>query len=776
MKNPYRFEDRTSFLVLLTFEILHLFYLVLGHRMPLGHDGFQHFCMQYFFLNDAAVNGEVPLWIPFMNHGTTATWWYTSAVGLLVNALLIAGRTIASVNFLDIFHYGVFVDRLVLLTGVWLLGQCYFDSTLTRFFVTCCVMGSTVAMTQFKFTLHLYYAIPLLLYFGHAFLDTNRWRYLFLACNLLTVQTIGNDADSFPIISLTVFLYFLFYALDQPSQFWGQIRNLRWGLPSAAGIVGSLLSLGILAAIITSVKDTAMLNLDAGRSLDSSVPLNVFLTYGGNMDFRKWQELFLRLSPSLDFTLYMGFLALPLILFGLFYSRSRIKYPLSLTALILLFFSMGTWVSVFFYHAWPTMKFYRHLGLIAPVIKLFLLFLAGFGFEKLFIHRETWQGQRKVSYACLLAGCLLLLVSMILVQMGSHSLESSRYFVTYLAAQTIQAPVIFAPYTVGLRLGEASVFALLIGLLFIFIPLVPFKKYGTIVILVAMLINAGDIYGYYCTEINARTFALNKDQYKITAFSRMPYPSRRFISAPNPRQSILVSPLGKFHLYVTTNAFLFQDALATRYRTDQRLKPLHGIISAFGKNILTDHAFLKIAGSSADKIQFFNQACFAGDDKQLASYLSDSKYLGDVLLVSGTSTKFVPSCSTQEILTANVRLNVPYQIKQFTPNVLELSANVRSVKPVWMMYADVYHRGWKAQVNGKTVTILKADMAYKAIPLPPGKNIIRFTFISPKVALLERIIAVNALLWLFILLYLMAGILSRKGFSRCLLKISPDEQ
>lgn len=384
MKISSSLENRLLFLLLLSFEICHLFYLTLSHRMPIGHDGFQYFSMQYFFLNDSAINGEVPLWIPFMNHGITATWWYTiqGSINLLTNALLLAGRMIASVNFLDIFHYGIFVDRLLLLTGVWLLGQRYFDSALTRFFVASCVMGSTVTMTQFNFTLHFYYAIPLLLYFGHSFLETGRWRFLFLAFNLFMIQTLGKNADTSAVITLTIFLYFLFYALDQPSLFGKQIKSLRWDFLSATAIAGSLLSLGLLAAIFIAGKDPAMVNLNFGRSLDSSVPMYTFLTYGGNLGFLKWQELLFRLSPSLDHTIYMGFLALPLVIFGLLFGQGRFKYPLSLVSLILLFISMGTWVSVFFYYAWPMMKFYRHLALIIPVIKLLLLFLAGFGFKK----------------------------------------------------------------------------------------------------------------------------------------------------------------------------------------------------------------------------------------------------------------------------------------------------------------------------------------------------------------------------------------------------------
>jgi hypothetical protein len=764
MKNSSQVLNRTLFLLLAAIEIAHLIYLILSHRIPLGHDGFQYFTLEYFFLNDTAVNNEVPLWVPYMNHGLTASWFYTiqGSVGLLANALFLAGKAIASINFQNIFHYGIFVDRMILLTGVWLLAQRYFDSAWTRFFTASCIMGSTVTMTQFNFTLHLYFAIPLLLYFVHTFLDTGLWRYFFLACNLLMIQTFGKNADTFTIVSLTAFLYFLFYALDQPAYFAGQIRKLRWGFPSAAGIIGGLSSLGVMAMTFTAGRDPAMVNLNFGRSLDSSVPLNIFLTYAGNMDFHKWQELILRRSPSLDFTIYMGFIALPLVLIGLFYHQNRIKFPLVLVSLLLLFFSMGTWVSVFFYYAWPMMKFYRHLSLIVPLIKLFLIFLAGFGFEKLFILRETWQGKRDVSYICLLSGALLLVTAAILIQMSCHGAQASHYIVRFLTVQTSQTPATFDAFSITFRLIEASFYALLAGIIFLVLPLVPFKKYGTTMILAVLIINAGDIYGYYCTEINERTFALNKDQYQITAFSPTPYASRRVISAVNPRQKILLSPAGQHTLYVTVNAFLFQDALATPYRTIERMKPFHDMITAFGKDVLKNPAFLKIAGSSVDKVQFFDQACLAHDDKQLSSFLTDPKFRGDLLFVSGAPAGSAPACSPHMNLKADHRIDAHYQITHFTPNTLELSADVPAVNPVWMLYADVWHPGWKALVNGKPAAVLKADMAYKAVLLPPGKSRIQFIFTSSKLELLEKVIAVNALLWLFILMYLLAGVLKLK--------------
>jgi hypothetical protein len=107
--------------------------------------------------------------------------------------------------------------------------------------------------------------------------------------------------------------------------------------------------------------------------------------------------------------------------------------------------------------------------------------------------------------------------------MSRYSHEASRYIVAYLTVQTSQTPATFDPYTLSLRLSEASLYATLAAFIFLLLPLIPFKKYGPFVILAVLLINAGDIYGYYCTEINERTFVLNKDKYNITAFSNMNY-------------------------------------------------------------------------------------------------------------------------------------------------------------------------------------------------------------------------------------------------------------
>ena len=64
------------FLLVAAGPILHTLVLVLGHRLPAGHDGFQYLTTQWYFLNNSVQSGEVAQWMPYMTEGTVASFWY----------------------------------------------------------------------------------------------------------------------------------------------------------------------------------------------------------------------------------------------------------------------------------------------------------------------------------------------------------------------------------------------------------------------------------------------------------------------------------------------------------------------------------------------------------------------------------------------------------------------------------------------------------------------------------------------------------------------------
>ena len=147
-----------------------------------------------------------------------------------------------------------------------------------------------------------------------------------------------------------------------------------------------------------------------------------FLTYGGKITWKAWLELFLGVSPFLDYTLYIGILCVPFILLGLIFNLNKQNVHFLLIIIILLLFSMGTFVSVFFYYSWPMMKYFRHLSLVSPIIKVFLCFLAGFGFDAVFFNKSRWENPliMKVSLAVM---SLLMLGLFYILWSLSHNYE-----------------------------------------------------------------------------------------------------------------------------------------------------------------------------------------------------------------------------------------------------------------------------------------------------------------------------------------------------------------
>ncbi len=80
----------------------------------------------------------------------------------------------------------------------------------------------------------------------------------------------------------------------------------------------------------------------------------------------------------------------------------------------------------------------------------------------------------------------------------------------------------------------------------------------------------------------------------------------------------------------------------------------------------------------------------------------------------------------------------------------------------WLILSDTYYPGWKAYVNGKEVTIHRANCNFKAIELPSGKHLVAFEYspISFRTGWILSSIGVICALAGFVIF----GVLSKKNF------------
>jgi len=70
------------------------------------------------------------------------------------------------------------------------------------------------------------------------------------------------------------------------------------------------------------------------------------------------------------------------------------------------------------------------------------------------------------------------------------------------------------------------------------------------------------------------------------------------------------------------------------------------------------------------------------------------------------------------------------EVKSFNSNRMMVNANIGGNAGAWLMYADGYHKGWKARLDGKQVNVIEADRAFKAVWVPAGEHTIEFHFFN----------------------------------------------
>jgi hypothetical protein len=86
------------------------------------------------------------------------------------------------------------------------------------------------------------------------------------------------------------------------------------------------------------------------------------------------------------------------------------------------------------------------------------------------------------------------------------------------------------------------------------------------------------------------------------------------------------------------------------------------------------------------------------------------------------------------------------QVVDTSPNRIVISADLDA--PGYLVLSELAFPGWRARVNGMEIRPLKANMAFRAIPLPAGRHEVVFAFHPPGLMLGAGISAATLLLLL----------------------------
>lgn len=779
-------QERLLFSALCLLEVALTWGAIADRRMVRGHDGFSYFMFQYWYLNDAAFTGEVPQWMPYSTQGAVATWRYGGQAAPLQLVWLEIAPLLKEVNFLTLFHLGLAFDRLMLMVGTWLLARRFLRSPAAVFFVAFTAVFSADASDQAWFNLRSHAALPLMLHFIHRLLETGRWRHLFAAGNLFAFQSLGGLPYMMPVTSWIVTTYAVLTILLTRTRIpWRGDRS--W----VGALAGAAASLAAVYAIWRIGTDGIMV-YQFGRDALGHASLESFLTYGGNLSLIKWNELWLGVSPNRDLTLYLGQAGLAAIVLGIPAGLTRARLPLPLMVVLVLLLSGGTLLATVLYYVWPLMSYYRHLGLLAPFAKFFLCFLAGFGVDALAGGtplRPRWT----IVAAAAMLGVAGTAAAFAADPPAASSLTASLvdWGATF-ARETAEQP--WLSNRLWLLSGVAGTVALLLG---------TFRWAGSRPALLAALVavQVGDLTLHRATLLSQKTVRLDDAALRLLDFQPAPYQPRRIDLVPgrpadaqrvaaHPRARVtpLVEP-GYGGVCCTIYSFLHLDAAGTIHWVDSWMAPLDRYMKAYwGQYIdgsraivgfadqvllfptVTHPASARFAGIVEDKIQFFSIAALTDTEREVGDTIVRWDYAGDVLVMTDPAGALREPAPPRVVLrelnrSMKARLSPPYEVVRFSANRLEVRVRIDEPKGAWMFYSDVWDPSWSATVNGRAVPVACANLAYKAVPLTAGENLVRLEFGSAALRRLYHLAGLTAAAWVGIVLWLAGTLLFRQADS-----------
>jgi hypothetical protein len=203
-------------------------------------------------------------------------------------------------------------------------------------------------------------------------------------------------------------------------------------------------------------------------------------------------------------------------------------------------------------------------------------------------------------------------------------------------------------------------------------------------------------------------------------------------------------PLPRQRLLSITNPHLL-DRLAVKYIVHDRQDPLAKIRTGFRTIFEDGERIVRERTSPVPRFQLIRHALYFSDDRRLLQELLEGKHdpRSTVLLMEGEpALEPSPLASGEE---SPDRLEVTQTHEGLIRGTAETAC------PAFWVVRDSGWNGWKAEVNGKPAPILRADYAFRAIPLPAGRSEIVLRYHPPYLPGLIGLTGASAIAYLLLL-------------------------
>ncbi|RIK94563.1 MAG: hypothetical protein DCC71_23560, partial [Proteobacteria bacterium] len=387
------FDPAVPLLVLLV-AALHAFHAA-RELVPI-HDSFYTYVNFHVFYSHWLYEGELVEWYPYGALGLPAPLQLVISFTPLQYLVGFAGALLGARDTLSLYALSVFGEHALFAAGAYLCARRLFPSRASAVAIGVAAAGSVVWWTQGWFELRFFYLLPLVLACALDFLDTRRPSRFWLTGAACVAWTMGN-MPYFAGVWALVLVLVLGAPLVAARSAW---RSLLAPAPS------NLLAMALFAVPAAALVyvgahafDGVVMREEGRYPGTGAVPLNVFLTYGGNAEIgalvrgalRGW-PVQLPWGTGMDTSAYVGLLPLAACALALVRERSRLWIGMLVAAVVLVLLSFGGAVAKLAYHV-PGVSLFRHIGLVYGLVKCLAILGAGFGLEGLWRLRAAGRGR-----------------------------------------------------------------------------------------------------------------------------------------------------------------------------------------------------------------------------------------------------------------------------------------------------------------------------------------------------------------------------------------------
>jgi hypothetical protein len=518
------------------------------------------------------------------------------------------------------------------------------------------------------------------------------------------------------------FLYSLTWIFKDRIRF----PRFTWRDPGSIVFLAAAFLIGLLAYRFAGHSLNFLTLQNSGRDvLSAKSHLSAFLNYGGKITQYPFHYFLSGFSQEGDVSRYMGLLLIPFFVWSFFLKQSRASAALIVSFLgVLAIWSAGLGADAIF-NLFPTMSYYRHIGLLMGVLKTLAALIAGHSLDHFLSLRSgdaQFKPRRKIlSEVPLFYACVGLSTAFIALDFSvSHFLNESAGFMG------CSEPIIRKCASPEFKFQFSLFIARTVPYLLASLCLL-FYRFRPGVLLLACLII--DLTSVQWAHFKAHTPLPSLFSSRAAPFSptRLEYvPQRAIFSSDELTRS-------EFH-YLIAYAYSSTDPCMPRGRVDffnenvSELLLSRGLPPALIRTGQVNDPFLLGAlGCDLPKIRVTQTAHFVETQEEAASWIqSPLRKNQDIVIVGASTAQNVKANSRSAPVPMDQAESL--DVVRFTNDQIDIKVEAGPHSGKWLYYADAFHPGWKAWVNGRKTEIFRANMAFKAIPLAEGHNLIELKF------------------------------------------------